>query len=182
MFSKGVIAPSASHELTVALPPHLFVFEQARTSSNPEIPTAMLTSPFIDLLTDLNFFAPPPLPRPFVSSHPFAHPRSRPRNVRILYVFALIGGCFLGAGIHKGGGTETVMWVSVGLRLAVMVWVAVLGGEEEEKPMDKCVEKEVTGCQAEKCFQVRRLSEMREESRREVEPRSGPGDCQASRA
>ncbi|KAL7413001.1 hypothetical protein BDY24DRAFT_329534, partial [Mrakia frigida] len=76
----------------------------ARTSSNPEIPSAMLTSPLIDLLTDRHFF------------RPLFHPLARARNVRTLYVIALVGGSFLGAGIHKGSGTETVMWVSVGLR------------------------------------------------------------------
>jgi hypothetical protein len=154
-------------------PDCLAILCQARTSSNPEIPTAMLTSPFIDLLTDPNFFAPLPLPPPFVSSHPFTHPRSRQRNVRSLYVFVLIGGCFIGAGIHKGGGTELVLWLSVGLRVAVVIWVVGLlpGGTDEARGGEASVEKAVGGV-GEKSLNSRRVTEMREEeSRRKVEPR-----------
>lgn len=42
----------------------------------------MLTSPFVDLLTD---------PYLFVT---FKHPHSRARNLRVLYIFTLLGGSF----------------------------------------------------------------------------------------
>ena len=123
----------------------------------------MLTSPFIDLLTDSNFFAPTPHPR---SSHPFHHPRSRPRNVRVLYVLALIGGCFLGAGVHKAGGTETVMWVSVAMRVGVMGWVGVLKGEESEEKVGCIEEGRKGGCEEKRVGEERK----EESSRREEEP------------
>jgi hypothetical protein len=42
----------------------------------------MLTSPFVDLLTDPHLFV------------PFRHPHSRARNLRVLYIISLVGGSF----------------------------------------------------------------------------------------
>ncbi|AFR94167.2 hypothetical protein C343_02239 [Cryptococcus neoformans C23] len=86
----------------------------ARTSGNPEIPSAMLTSPYIDFFVDPGLFAPP------------QRPGSRSRNVRLLYICSLVGGGFVGGGIHKLGGTLPVLWLVVALRLATMIWVCLL--------------------------------------------------------
>lgn len=68
-------------------------------------------------------------------------PRARARNIRALYLLALIGGAFVGGGLWRAGaasrggggsqgsrGTEVVLWLSVGLRVGVLVWVAVVNG------------------------------------------------------
>jgi hypothetical protein len=87
---------------------------QARTSGNPEIPSAMLTSPYIDFLVD---------PALFKS---FRGDGTRKRNVRFLYILALVGGGFVGGGVQKGGGTVAVLWLGMGLRVITMIWIAIL--------------------------------------------------------
>jgi hypothetical protein len=87
---------------------------QARTSGNPEIPSAMLTSPYIDFLVD---------PALFKSVRGDG---TRKRNVRFLYILALVGGGFVGGGVQQGGGTKAVLWLGMGLRGITMVWIAML--------------------------------------------------------
>lgn len=84
----------------------------------------MLTSPYIDFFVDPGLFAPP------------QRPGSRSRNVRLLYICSLVGGGFVGGGIHKLGGTLPVLWLVVALRLATMIWVCLL----DRKSLDQDTE------------------------------------------
>lgn len=93
---------------------------KARTSSNPEIPSAMLTSPYIDFMIDPHLFK-------GVSGSD-----SRPRNVRLLYLSSLISGAFVGGGLHRAGVTLTVLWVAFGLKLIVMAWIYLADHDEED--------------------------------------------------
>ncbi|RSH88901.1 hypothetical protein EHS25_002563 [Saitozyma podzolica] len=89
----GLLASSAGVQVVMA-----------RTSGNPEIPSAMLTSPYIDFLVD---------PALFKSVRGDG---TRKRNVRFLYILALVGGGFVGGGVQQGGGTKAVLWLGMGLR------------------------------------------------------------------
>jgi hypothetical protein len=82
--------------------------KQARTTGNPDLPSAMLTSPFIDFMIDPNLFK------------PIQEPESRSRNVRMSYLASLIAGGFVGGGPQRVGGTLTVIWVAFGLKMLVM--------------------------------------------------------------
>lgn len=74
----------------------------------------MLTSPYIDFLVD---------PALFKSVRGDG---TRKRNVRFLYILALVGGGFVGGGVQHGGGTVAVLWLGMGLRGVTMVWVGML--------------------------------------------------------
>lgn len=56
----------------------------ARTVNLPQIPTAMVTSAYIDLFADPDILT----------------PRNRPRNRRLLFIVALVVGSFIGAGAY----------------------------------------------------------------------------------
>ncbi|PWN50674.1 hypothetical protein IE53DRAFT_295392, partial [Violaceomyces palustris] len=74
----------------------------AKCSGINEIPTAMLTSPFIDLLTDPLLFA-----NPMRTSEA----KVRSRNIRFVYIVMLILGAVIGSLIHRfGGGTKSVLY------------------------------------------------------------------------
>lgn len=85
----------------------------------------MLTSPFIDFMID---------PRLFKG---VSAPESRPRNVRLLYLVSLTGGAFVGGGLHRAGGTLTVLWVAFGLKMIVMAWICLARNDEEELPVSR---------------------------------------------
>lgn len=57
----------------------------ARTINMPEIPTAMVTSAYVDMIVDPKIFA----------------RENRPRNRRFFFVLVLIVGSFIGAATYK---------------------------------------------------------------------------------
>jgi uncharacterized membrane protein YoaK (UPF0700 family) len=83
----------------------------------------MLTSPFVDFMIDPQLFK------------GVSGAESRPRNVRLLYLLSLIVGAFVGGGLHRAGGTLTVLWVAFGLKLLVMAWICLLRYDEETLPV-----------------------------------------------
>ena len=113
----------------------------------------MLTSPFVDLLTDPHLFV------------PFRHPQSRARNLRVGYIFSLVGGSFrsyplflpsghsrlasdpasmlptaaVGAGLIKAHSTELVWWLAVGIRFVIFFWVVALEGEKPPAVEGVCI-------------------------------------------
>jgi hypothetical protein len=101
--------------------------KQARTTGNPEIPSAMLTSPFIDFMIDPNLFK------------PIREPDSRSRNVRMSYLASLIAGGFVGGGLQRVGGTLTVIWVAFGLKMLVMAWIHLVERDAETLPKNSDV-------------------------------------------
>lgn len=105
-----------------------FSSSQCRNCSVPECPSAMLTSPFIDLFTDPHFFV------------PLFSPKGRARNIRAMYVTSLIGGSFLGAGLRRTAGSEATLWVGVALKVMVLVWAGLVRGEkkQEEEELREC--------------------------------------------
>ncbi len=95
---------------------------QARTVGISEVPTAMLSSPLVDLLTDPNLFRFP------------SHPAAVPRNRRAIYIVSIISGSFVGACAHRYAGTECAIYVAVGIKVCVAVWVTLA-----KSPMRFCM-------------------------------------------
>lgn len=74
---------------------------QARHVGCPEIPTAMLSSPLVDFVTDPMLF------------RRWSDPESASRNRRTLYVFSIISGSFCGSAIQRYQGTvATVLFAT----------------------------------------------------------------------
>lgn len=94
----------------------------ARTVGISEVPTAMLSSPLVDLLTDPNLFRFP------------SHPAAVPRNRRAIYIVSIISGSFVGACAHRYAGTECAIYVAVGIKVCVAVWVTLA-----KSPMRFCM-------------------------------------------
>lgn len=84
---------------------------QARCSGVNEVPTAMLTSPIVDLLTHKDLFAP---------LHPNGDPSVFSRNVRVAYVLVFVVGIAFGATLHRFAGVSIVAFVAFGLRLSAV--------------------------------------------------------------
>jgi uncharacterized membrane protein YoaK (UPF0700 family) len=80
----------------------------ARQSSCAELPTAPMTSTFVDFVADHYLLA------------SWSDPRAAPRNRRVYYVVAMIGGSFIGALLHK----YTASWpvVVLTLLLKMVAW------------------------------------------------------------
>lgn len=89
----------------------------ARQSGSAELPTAPMTSSFVDLVSDQYLFK------------SFRHPNAGPRNRRLAYVVAMISGGFLGAVIHRFAGSWVVVVVTMVLKGVAGVLVAVAVGE-----------------------------------------------------
>lgn len=82
----------------------------ARQSACQEVPTAPMTSSYVDLMADAHLFK------------PWSHPDAGPRNRRVMYVFAMVGGGLLGAGVHKSAGS----WVVVLLTMIIKIFVLLI--------------------------------------------------------
>lgn len=91
----------------------------ARQSSCQELPTAPMTSTFVDFVADHYLFA------------AWSDPRATPRNRRIAYVIVMIGGSFIGALMHKHSASWVVVAVSVGVKLGVLGLLSIAAPEEE---------------------------------------------------
>lgn len=98
---------------------------QARTSGVSEVPTAMLSSPMIDLIVDKRFFAP--------SLH---DPQVQARNRRAMHIAALVSGSFAGAFLHKAKGPELTILVALVFKLGIVVVLGVIPGESRRKVGD----------------------------------------------
>ncbi|KAM0750530.1 DUF1275 domain protein [Meredithblackwellia eburnea MCA 4105] len=99
----------------------------ARTSGCQEIPTAMLSSPMIDFITD---------PRLFVPA--WRRPELRARNRRLCYITSLVVGAFVGAWAQETKGFIVVLIVSISLKVLVMAWMAWLPAEEDSPEREGC--------------------------------------------
>ncbi|OJA10968.1 hypothetical protein AZE42_08489 [Rhizopogon vesiculosus] len=81
----------------------------ARNLGVNEIPTAMLTSPFIDFLTDRHLF-----------SGSWSDRKLMSRNRRLCYISAIWGGAFLGAVMHRYSGSKEVILMVGCMKLGIM--------------------------------------------------------------
>ena len=81
---------------------------QARQSGSQELPTAPMTSSFVDLMADKYLFV------------GFTHAKAGPRNRRLAYLFAMVAGGFIGALVHRYAGSWEVVVLTLGLKLVVM--------------------------------------------------------------
>jgi uncharacterized membrane protein YoaK (UPF0700 family) len=91
---------------------------QARQSGSAELPTAPMTSSYVDLMSDKYLFV------------GFRHKKAGPRNRRMLYILAMIVGGFMGAVIHKWAGSWAVVAVTIALKVLCLVLIALAVGEE----------------------------------------------------
>ena len=90
----------------------------ARQSSCAELPTAPMTSTFVDFVADHYLFA------------AWSDPRATPRNRRVMYVIAMIGGSFIGAAMHRYSSSWAVVAVSVAVKSVVLVLISVAAADE----------------------------------------------------
>nr|XP_031861318.1 uncharacterized protein CI109_003290 [Kwoniella shandongensis]KAA5528390.1 hypothetical protein CI109_003290 [Kwoniella shandongensis] len=80
----------------------------ARQASIAEIPTAPMTSSYVDLVSDKYLFV------------GFNHPHAGARNRRVGYIAAMITGSFIGGVMHKYAGSWVVVVVAMGFKLGVV--------------------------------------------------------------
>ncbi|OXG85087.1 hypothetical protein C350_01713 [Cryptococcus neoformans MW-RSA36] len=85
----------------------------ARQASVQEIPTAPMTSSYVDLVGDRYLFV------------GFTHKKAGARNRRLGYVLAMITGSFIGAIMHKYAGSWAVVVVAMGFKFAVLFLMSV---------------------------------------------------------
>ncbi|PWN20676.1 hypothetical protein BCV69DRAFT_312628 [Microstroma glucosiphilum] len=95
----------------------------AKSVGVPECPSAMLTSPYSDLVTDPHLFA------PHLRTHQVFS-----RNIRLIYILTLSAGTLVGAALYYYADTVAVVWVAFALRTGNLVHILLAGavlGEEE---------------------------------------------------
>ncbi|WVQ97264.1 hypothetical protein IAU59_004375 [Kwoniella sp. CBS 9459] len=85
----------------------------ARQASIQEIPTAPMTSSYVDLVGDKYIFA------------GFGNEKGRARNRRLAYIMAMIIGSFIGGIMHKYAGSWVVVVVAMSFKLAVIILMSV---------------------------------------------------------
>jgi uncharacterized membrane protein YoaK (UPF0700 family) len=85
----------------------------ARQSSCAELPTAPMTSAFVDFVADHYLFA------------SWGDPRATPRNRRVYYVVTMIGGSFIGAALHKYTSSWPVVVLTLLLKMVAWVCIAI---------------------------------------------------------
>ena len=84
----------------------------ARQSGSQELPTAPMTSSYVDLMADKYLFK------------GFRHPKAGPRNRRLAYIIAMIAGGLLGALTHKYAGSWVVVIMTMALKFGVIAMMA----------------------------------------------------------
>ena len=89
----------------------------ARQSGSAELPTAPMTSSYVDLVADKYLFA------------GFRHPKAGPRNRRLIYVLVMVGGGFLGAAVHRYAGSWPVVAITIVLKVVVLGLMSVAEAE-----------------------------------------------------
>jgi uncharacterized membrane protein YoaK (UPF0700 family) len=92
---------------------------QSRSLAMTEISTAMATAAWVDLMIDPHMFT----------------LKNRPRNRRVSFLFALILGSLVGAGIYKTAGSAAALFVSAGGKLVVTL-MYLFNGTEMPKATD----------------------------------------------
>lgn len=93
----------------------------ARNCGNGEVPTAMLSSPMIDLITD----------KDLLKLAWSQNPALKPRNTRIVYISSLIGGSLAGAFAFQHSGFLVIVAVSAGVKAVIPVWLSLISGTTE---------------------------------------------------
>ncbi|WVW82227.1 hypothetical protein I302_104233 [Kwoniella bestiolae CBS 10118] len=93
----------------------------ARQASIQEIPTAPMTSSYVDLVSDKYLFV------------GFTHKHAGGRNRRLAYILAMIVGSFIGGIMHKYAGSWVVVVVAMAFKLAVVGLMVVAPAEIREK-------------------------------------------------
>lgn len=88
----------------------------ARQSKCQEVPTAPMTSPLVDFLTDPNLFK---------RGNEEEKVTTGPRNRRMAYLGLVIVGSFLGAVLHRFANSWSIVVASVGIKASVVLAVAV---------------------------------------------------------
>jgi uncharacterized membrane protein YoaK (UPF0700 family) len=97
---------------------------QSRSLSMTEIPTAMATAAWMDLMIDPHLFS--------------GLKGNVGRNRRILFIFALVVGGFVGAAIYRfAGSAHCVMASAVGKAIAALGWFVVPGKKDDVVVMEK---------------------------------------------
>jgi len=81
---------------------------QARQSSNAELPTAPMTSSYVDLMSEKYLFV------------GFRHKKAGPRNRKLAYTSCMIIGGLLGACIHRWAGSWEVVVVTLLLKCVML--------------------------------------------------------------
>lgn len=95
---------------------------QARTSGVNEVPTAMLTSPMVDLLVHPNMLT-------FqLRSHGNSGVRSR--NIRAFYIICLLSGVVVGAAIDLHQGVAAATFTAFAVRIAGLVFLMIIPEQE----------------------------------------------------
>lgn len=95
---------------------------QARSSGVPEVPTAMLSTPLVDLLVDPSLF-----------KFSLTDPLVRSRNRRIAHISSMVIGGFCGAFLRKAKGTAPVIVLAVGMKTIISLVFWMLPSPSEEK-------------------------------------------------
>lgn len=93
----------------------------ARQSGSAELPTAPMTSSYVDLVADKYLFV------------GFTNPNAGGRNRRLIYIAVMWFGAMLGAIVHRYGGSAAVVGVTMGLKALAMGLVSAARGEAGEK-------------------------------------------------
>ena len=81
---------------------------QARQSQNQELPTAPMTSSYVDLMSEKYLFV------------GFRHKKAGPRNKKLAYTSCMIIGGLLGACIHRWAGSWEVVVVTLLLKCIML--------------------------------------------------------------
>ncbi|OCF45354.1 hypothetical protein I317_00877 [Kwoniella heveanensis CBS 569] len=97
----------------------------ARQASIQEIPTAPMTSSYVDLVGDKYIFA------------GFGNEKGRARNRRLAYIMAMIVGSFIGGIMHKYAGSWVVVVVAMSFKLAVIVLISIAPADPPKKKKSK---------------------------------------------
>ncbi|BEJ17885.1 hypothetical protein CspHIS471_0701530 [Cutaneotrichosporon sp. HIS471] len=85
----------------------------ARQSSCQELPTAPMTSTFVDFVADHYLFS------------SWSDPKAVSRNRRFYYVIMMIGGSFIGAVMHRYSASWIVAVIAVGIKLLALTMIAL---------------------------------------------------------
>lgn len=94
-----------------------------------EISTAMATAAWVDLLIDPRLMT----VRRRRGSGGGGEGGNRPRNRRLAFLFALVAGSLVGAGIFKTVGSVVAIYLSAGGKAAVTIMFFFNGAEKEKE-------------------------------------------------
>ncbi|CAD6893314.1 unnamed protein product [Tilletia laevis] len=90
----------------------------AKLSSVAEIPTAVVTSPWVELLSDPHLFSP----------HIFTK-EVRSRNLRAMHIGGLMLGSVIGGLIRKYAGSAPIIFLTAGIKILIACMFLVLPGD-----------------------------------------------------